>query len=53
MVKNKEDLLNRKLFVLNELIHVREDETIEYKEMVKLEAKNQFIIKKAVTAFMN
>ncbi|CAD8134793.1 unnamed protein product [Paramecium pentaurelia] len=53
VVRSKEDLLNRKLFIQNEFIHVPEDETIEYKEMINLEAKNKFIVKKAVTAFMN
>ncbi|CAD8050195.1 unnamed protein product [Paramecium sonneborni] len=53
VVRNKEDLLNRKLFIQNEFIHVPEDETIEYKEMINLEVKNQFIVKKAVTAFLN
>ncbi|CAD8051386.1 unnamed protein product [Paramecium sonneborni] len=53
VVRNKEDLVNRKLFIQNELIHVPEDESIEYKEMINLEVKNQFIVKKTVTAFMN
>lgn len=34
-------------------MHIPEDEIVEYKEMAAFEAKNLFIIKKTITAFMN
>jgi hypothetical protein len=54
VVKTIEDLNNRKMFMLNESIFVKEGDHVEYKHFAPpLDPKKEFIIKKVITSFLN